>query len=284
MLGNNSGGSKIMYRKAPNAETLKLLYVRSGNACAFPGCDHPIFNDDGLYIAQLCHIKAANKGGQRYDKNQSDEERRSPANLLFMCHRHHKETDNEKEYTVEKLIKIKKNHESRYTEKGKEASKNMIRQIMFESNYFWRKQSTKSFELSDLKIERNFNLEIFDLFNELDGHIKHIRSYCDECAESDSSETLNTDLKELFEKAELDINILRSIPYYENPFENRNWEMHNIGRPNFFSHISLCLNQLKVKTVEELLKYDPENKQLMILIEEFRNEFEVDYESSYYVD
>ena len=79
-------------RKPPSAETYKLLYVRSGNECAFPGCNHPIFNDDGLYIAQLCHIKAANVGGQRYDENQTDEQRRAPENLLFMCHRHHKET------------------------------------------------------------------------------------------------------------------------------------------------------------------------------------------------
>ncbi len=81
------------HEKPPSSETYKILYVRSGNECAFPGCNHPIFNDDGLYIAQLCHIKAANVGGHRYDENQTDEQRRAPENLLFMCHRHHKETD-----------------------------------------------------------------------------------------------------------------------------------------------------------------------------------------------
>ena len=273
-----------MARISPSAESLKLLYVRSGNECAFPDCDHPIFNDDGLYIAQLCHIKAANEGGQRYDENQTNDERRSPDNLLFMCHRHHKETDDENLYSVEKMTEIKTNHETRFTEKGKEASKNMIRQILFESNYFWKKQSTKLFDLSDLKIEREFDKEIFDLFSELEKHIQNIRSYCDLCAESDSSEILHSDLKKLFEKAGLDIEKLNSVPYYENPLENRNWEMHNIGRPNFFSHISLCLNQLKVKTAEELLKNDPENKLLIKLIEDFRKEFEEDYENAYYVD
>ncbi|SKB52562.1 hypothetical protein [Malaciobacter marinus] len=60
-----------MARKSPNTEILKLLCVRSGNECAFPNCNHPIFNDNGLYIAQLCHMNAANIGGQRYDENQS---------------------------------------------------------------------------------------------------------------------------------------------------------------------------------------------------------------------
>jgi len=49
-------------RKSPSAETYKPIYTWSGNARTFPSCNHPIFNDDGLFIAQLCHIKAANIG------------------------------------------------------------------------------------------------------------------------------------------------------------------------------------------------------------------------------
>ena len=145
-----------MSRKAPSAETLKLLYVRSGNECAYPDCQHPIFNDNGLYIAQLCHINAANEGGERYDSKESDEERRSPDNLLFMCHRHHKETDDEEIFTTDILRELKLKHEEKYTEKGKEANQNMIRQIQYEISYFWDRQSKKTFELDDLKIERNF--------------------------------------------------------------------------------------------------------------------------------
>lgn len=273
-----------MARKSPSSETLKLLYVRSGNECSYPDCDHPIFNDNGLYIAQLCHINAANDGGQRFDKFQSDEERRAPENLLFMCHRHHKETDDEKLFTVDKLNDIKTHHESKFTEKGKEASKEMIRQIQFETNYFWKKQAAKTFELSDLKIERDFEKEIFDLFCELEEHIKTIENYCDLCADSDSTEKLSIDLQELFSKAELKISELNKVPYYENPFNNRNWEIHNIGRPNYFSHISLCLNQLKVKTAEELLKCNPESQELTTLIEKLRGVFDEDYNNSYYVD
>lgn len=273
-----------MARKSPSAKTLKLLYVKSGNKCAFPDCDHPIFNDEGMYIAQLCHIKAAKKGGQRYDKDQTEEERSAPENLLFMCYRHHKETDDIEKYTVEKLIEIKTNHELKYTEKGREASKEMIRQILYDISYFWNKQSIKSFDLVDLKIEREFNKEALDLFSELNEHIDAIQNYCDLCAESDSAEVIRSDLKQIMNTIGIDISIFDSIPYYENPFANRNWEMHNIGRPNIFSHIALCISQLKVKFVEELLKGNPNDIKLITVLEEARKEFEMKYDNSYYVD
>lgn len=273
-----------MARKSPNAETLKLLYVRSGNECSFPNCEHPIFNDDSLYIAQLCHINAANKGGQRYNEKQTDKERSALENLMFMCHRHHKETDNEEKYTAEILREIKIKHEFKFTEKGKEASKEMIRQVLFEINYFWKKQSLKKFELEDLKIKREFNKEISDLFEELNEHIETIKNYCNLCAESDSSESLRSDLKTLTEKSGHNFSIFDKVPYQENPFENRNWEIHNIGRPNFFSNLSLCLNQLKVKTIEELIKNNPENQKLKKIFEKYKNEFESEYDNSYNID
>ena len=37
-----------------------------------------------------------------------------------------------------------------------------------------------------------------DLLNELESHIKSIENYCDLCADSESSENLKIDLKELF--------------------------------------------------------------------------------------
>lgn len=273
-----------MARKSPSIDTLKLLYARSGNECAFPDCKHPLFNDNGLFVAQLCHIKAANKGGQRYDANQTDEERSALDNLLFMCYRHHKETDNEKEYPVDKLTEIKTNHEFKFTEKGKEASIEMIRQIQFDINYFWERQSIKTFKYKELKIKRDFYKEILDLFSELDEHVNTIKNYCDLCAESDSAETIWSDIKTLIEKVGFDFSILEKIPYYENPFINRNWLMHNIGRPNFFSHISLCVNQLKVKTIEELLKSNPKNKELKAILEVYRKDFDSIYDKSYYVD
>ena len=45
----------------------------------------------------------------------TNEERRSYDNLMLMCHYHHVETDDVNEYPVEKMKKIKRDHESKYS-------------------------------------------------------------------------------------------------------------------------------------------------------------------------
>lgn len=101
-----------MARLAISKLVLRDLAVRSKNKCAFPGCDHPILNGENDYVAELCHIEAAEPGGPRYNASSDDEVRRSYDNLLFLCHQHHKETDNEAEFSVERLRQMKSEHES----------------------------------------------------------------------------------------------------------------------------------------------------------------------------
>lgn len=103
-------------RLTPATETIKMLLLRSGNQCAFPGCNHVIFNDNDKLVSECCHIEAALPGGERFNSNQTDEERRSIENLLFLCHKHHVETDDVAVYTVEKLKEIKLNHENSFKE------------------------------------------------------------------------------------------------------------------------------------------------------------------------
>src|SRR2546423_15165752 len=100
-----------MARWAIPKSVLRDLSIVSKNKCAFPGCDHPILNLAGDYVAELCHIEAAEPGGPRFNPTQSDQERVSRDNLLFLCHAHHKETDNESVYTVARLKEIKRTHE-----------------------------------------------------------------------------------------------------------------------------------------------------------------------------
>ena len=94
------------------ANILRDLAIRSKNKCAFPGCDQPLLNSNDTYIAELCHIEAAEPGGQRYNPNQSDDERRSYGNLLFLCHPHHKATDDVEAFSVARLKQMKANHEA----------------------------------------------------------------------------------------------------------------------------------------------------------------------------
>lgn len=104
-------------RLTPSKETIRNLLLRSGNECAFPNCHAVIFNDKNYLIGECCHIEAAMPGGERFNPNQTDEERRSYKNLLFLCHAHHIETNNVEIYSAEQLFKIKSDHEKRFSEK-----------------------------------------------------------------------------------------------------------------------------------------------------------------------
>ena len=95
-------------RLAPKQEVLRELYIKSGNQCAFPECHNVLVDEKGNFVGEVCHIEAAMPGGERFNPNMTNEERRSYDNLLLMCHHHHVVTDDVKEYTVERLKKIKK--------------------------------------------------------------------------------------------------------------------------------------------------------------------------------
>lgn len=273
-----------MDRKSPRVDTLKLLYALSGNQCAFPECEHPIFNDSGLYIANLCHIEAASENGPRFNREQSEDDRKGINNLLFMCHRHHKETDDTDKFTVDSLRQLKQHHESNFSEAGRSATREMLNQIKAEIHYFWTSLSSKKFEVPDLKIERDFNQSLIALFDELDTRINNLREYTNIMAESDSDLVLSRDLNTLFEKLKIDSKKIQQIHYYENPFVGRNWELHNLGRPNHFSHLNLCILQLKVKVFEALVKVHPGDVEIKGKFELAKEQFEASYNQSYYVD
>lgn len=96
----------------PTLPTLKALFARSKNRCAFPGCKVPLSEDTGTVTGEVCHIRAANFNGPRYDANQTDQARHAAANLVLMCGRHHKIIDTETtEFTVARLEAIKHAHE-----------------------------------------------------------------------------------------------------------------------------------------------------------------------------
>ena len=102
-------------RLAPKQDVLRKLYIKSGNECAFPGCHNVLVNEKGTFVGEVCHIEAALPGGERFNPNMTNEERRSYDNLMLMCHYHHVETDDVKEYPVEKMKQIKRDHESKYS-------------------------------------------------------------------------------------------------------------------------------------------------------------------------
>ena len=104
-----------MAASGPGITDVKLLFARSGNRCAFPKCTAPMALNETL-TGEVCHIKGARPGSVLYDPQQTDVERHDYKNLLLMCPTHHTVIDDDGEfYTVERLQRMKREHEERST-------------------------------------------------------------------------------------------------------------------------------------------------------------------------
>lgn len=96
----------------PLLSTIKALFAKSKNRCAFPDCESPLVETTGTITGEICHIRAEKSRGPRYDKTYPVERRNNAENLILMCGRHHKIIDTEtKIYKTEALLRLKQVHE-----------------------------------------------------------------------------------------------------------------------------------------------------------------------------
>lgn len=98
--------------------TIKALFARSGNQCAFPKCKALLIERDDLVIGEVCHIHSPSENGPRYDELKCDDYLRSRENLIVLCPRHHKRIDAfPDDFTAEQLRQMREGHEEHVTER-----------------------------------------------------------------------------------------------------------------------------------------------------------------------
>jgi hypothetical protein len=103
-------------RKAHTKEVLRELFAKSGNMCAWPGCSQIMITAEGKFVGQICHIEGVK--GERFRDGMSNDERAAVSNLMLLCYPHHIETNDEVAFTVERLKKMKREHEALFTDPG----------------------------------------------------------------------------------------------------------------------------------------------------------------------
>ena len=160
-------------RLPPKSKVLRELYLKSGNFCAFPGCNNLLINSDGVFIGQLCHIEAAEEGGERFNPLMTNEERRSFNNLMLMCYEHHCITNNVKDFPKERMYEMKIKHEEKHG--------NFIEKIMdsikdYGKNYDYQeaKNCLKLSQILDWQLEENECLEVAKDLNKLLDKLKNV--------------------------------------------------------------------------------------------------------------
>ncbi|MBP7836846.1 MAG: hypothetical protein KAZ91_01980 [Candidatus Fonsibacter sp.] len=230
------------YKRRISTKTLKPLLARSGNQCAYPDCSHPIFDDDSLFIAQLCHIEAVSPNGQRYNSNKTNEEINSYDNLLFLCYRHHKVTDNVNLYTVHKLKEIKTNHEAKFKDNSYNYPSEVLINLEKEIEIFWNHVDKLQTDhiIPKLAVLINAKNNILTLVNEINEYIEHL---------SEVSAILMNDCK------------------------STHFEYVSISLPNLLTRISIAIDQIEIKYLEEQVQKKPYDKELKDKLDEIRNKF-----------
>lgn len=247
-------------RKNLTPTTIRALFAKSGNQCAFPGCVHALLNSKNQFIGQICHIEGAEPGGQRFNPLQSDEERRSYDNLILMCYPHHVETNDSQFYTVEKLKEIKYTHESNFRKSVFKIDEAALYQIIEEMNLFWERidrLNNIEHTLKEFAFDIKAKSSCFEIIKECRENIVFLQSFFDNFSKSD--EALERDFHNMLNRKSIEPSIFADIPYYENPFINRNWEYHNLGVPNRMLQLDIHLTHIELKYLEEYLKTNSED-------------------------
>ncbi|OOF12507.1 hypothetical protein BZG82_00865 [Salinivibrio sp. PR5] len=90
-----------------NQRDIKKLFSLSAGRCNICRC---LLIEDDVQIGEMAHVIARSSGGPRGINGKSNIN--TYDNLILLCANHHKEVDSKPiDYSVEKLLKIKKDHE-----------------------------------------------------------------------------------------------------------------------------------------------------------------------------
>lgn len=245
-----------MPRLAPSTETIRALFARSGNRCAFPGCTAQLVNDRNKFIGQICHIESAAPAGERFNSDQTDEQRRSYNNLLLLCYPHHVETDEVELYSAEHLHQIKAEHERLFGQKLFQIDESLLHRVSREMDTYWKHVDELHKEhhvASDLAIEIDANAsfqQVADQAAELLTHLGEIQDF-------------------LIESGRLRG---EGCPVDSSKGPN-DFEMLYIGFTNVLTKLSVALVQLDIKYLEEFVKLHPHDLSARRRLDQKKEEF-----------
>lgn len=143
-------------KRSYSQETVKVLFGRSGNQCAYPECTNTLIEpatekSDALVTAHICHIYAISTGGPRGKIGLTQKELNAPENLILLCRNHHAVVDGQYEtYPADMLKEWKRTHEAK-VQKRLSVDLERVPRGVFSDPYFPR-------ALVDQKIEHEVDI------------------------------------------------------------------------------------------------------------------------------
>lgn len=273
-----------MSRLGPKSDVVRALFARSGNRCAFPGCTAPLINDRNQFVAQVCHIEAAETEGERFNPSQSDEERRDYANLLILCYPHHVETDDVTRYSVQTLREMKALHEQQFERSPFKIDESLLNKIVGEMDQYWSRveELHKNHIVPNLAIEIDAQAKFVDLSAAARNVAQDIHRLQDMLLESEDG--LVPDVQALLAEVGLSPETLEQHPDHLRRFQVRNWEVLNLGLTNAVGKLEVLLTQMELKYLELFLQINPRDKIARLRLDALKHDFEKMAASAGYAD
>jgi hypothetical protein len=229
-------------------------------------------NAKNQFIAQVCHIEAAEQRGERFNPKQSDEDRRGYGNLLILCYPHHVETNDVSLFPKERLLKIKSEHERAFEQKHFQIDDRLLHKISYEMADYWReidRLHAVHHAESDLAMEIDAQATFVQVADQAASIVKDLSFIRSHLIEADQ-----------LRKAE-DGAALARARAAAGP---NDFEILYIGFTNVITKLSLTLVQMEIKYLEEYLKLTPSDLDARKRLDKRKEEFQKHALRAGYVD
>jgi len=262
-------------RQTPKRDVVRALFARSGNRCAFPGCTAHLVNERNLFVGQICHIEAAEPGGQRYNPQQTDDERRDYQNLILMCYPHHVETNDVEVYTVETLKRMKEQHERDFLSNPFKIDEALLYKVTAEMEDYWErvdKLHRLTHQVPDLAIQIDATESYSDLNEKAKSLLPEFRRLADYIANHEDE--IYAELLSFLASHGIKDEYITSNPRIFSPYSLRNWEPLTLGFANTSRKLSLLFMQMELQFLTDHLKVNPHSQNARRRLDLLKDEFE----------
>lgn len=156
----------------------------------------------------------------------------------------------------------------------------MLKQLMESTQQYWREiKYIHDNDTTGLHREFSIDMSIFQIITLLEETINNLEEIFDYHIQSD--ESLYKDFQQLCEKLGYDTSLIGTIPYYENPYANRNWDINYLGGPNNFKTLRMYFYALIIKALEITAATD---FSIFPLLNKWRQKFFEFQKNNYYSD
>lgn len=216
-----------MNAMAITSKIIKSLYAKSGNICAFPGCNRRLVEESNQ--SQIAHIISQQKNGPRHIDGYNGGNYDIEDNLILLCAIHHHQIDdNPDNYPIEWLRKIKKEHEAYISELLRPS--NITQEFINDFLKICQDNHINKL-LYDLNIGASYNDQLLDYADDCYGNLKLLL---------DNSRTIEIDrnvFSELYQFALTLDNLYSNVALCYNPISmDKNIAAFISGTPNEISH------------------------------------------------